>query len=110
MQACVQSESDGCASAHESRGGEYTAVLSVKERELRGHSVLYMRVSSTMKKKKIGIRIVLFTTTKKSLFVELLLARHNPRFVAEILSRRSSTEWKLSTPDHQISDSRIVGK
>ena len=67
MQACVQSESDGCASAHESRGGEYTAVLSVKERELRGHSVLYMRVSSTMKKKKL-VFVSCFLPRRKSRF------------------------------------------
>lgn len=49
MEACVQSEREGCVLAHESSGREYAAVLGVKKRELQGHPVLYVRVSNNIK-------------------------------------------------------------
>lgn len=49
MKACVQSESEGCVSTHESSTREYAAVLGVTKREFQGHPVLYIRVSPNLK-------------------------------------------------------------
>lgn len=74
MEACVQSGSDGYASARDSRGGEYGAVLGVKRRELRGHPVLYLRVSYNIKyahvrtSRHLSYSGVLFALTTTGLF------------------------------------------